>query len=106
MRFREPSDSRAAASTKPWAAASIPISCLLNVLITGKVFSTGQLTGISIVILGLAVKAKALLDSNDDDDAAGFPAVAVAPSSSPASDTPSAASRWSTSATTASTGGR
>ena len=58
--------------------ASIPISCLLNVLITGKVFSTGQLTGISIVILGLAVKAKALLDSNDDDDAAGFPAVAVA----------------------------
>ena len=42
--------------------ASIPISCLLNVLITGKVFSTGQLTGISIVILGLAVKAKALLD--------------------------------------------
>lgn len=58
--------------------ASIPISCLLNVLITGKVFSTGQLTGISIVILGLAVKAKALLDSNDDDDAAGFLAVAVA----------------------------
>ena len=60
--------------------ASIPISCLLNVLITGKVFSTGQLTGISIVILGLAVKAKSLLDSNDDDGGggAGFPAVAVA----------------------------
>ena len=56
--------------------ASIPISCLLNVLITGKVFSTGQLTGISIVIIGLAVKAKALLDSNDD--ATGFPALAVA----------------------------
>ncbi len=55
--------------------ASIPISCLLNVLITGKVFSTGQLTGISIVIIGLAVKAKALLDSNDD--ATGFPALAV-----------------------------
>ena len=60
--------------------ASIPISCLLNVLITGKVFSTGQLTGISIVILGLAVKAKSLLDSNDDGGGggAGFPAVAVA----------------------------
>ena len=56
--------------------ASIPISCLLNVLITGKVFSTGQLTGISIVILGLAVKAKSLLD--DSNPTAGFPAVAVA----------------------------
>ena len=52
--------------------ASIPISCVLNVLITGKVFSTGQLIGISIVVLGLAVKAKTLLDSD-----AEFPAAAT-----------------------------
>ena len=53
--------------------ASIPISCVLNVLITGKVFSTGQLIGISVVVLGLAVKAKTLLDSD-----AEFPAAATA----------------------------
>ena len=52
--------------------ASIPISCVLNVLITGKVFSTGQLIGISVVVLGLAVKAKTLLDSD-----AEFPAAAT-----------------------------
>lgn len=42
--------------------ASIPISCVLNVLITGKRYSSGQILGISLVIAGLAVKAKALLD--------------------------------------------
>ena len=44
--------------------ASIPISCVLNVLITGKRYSQGQLLGISLVIAGLAVKAKALMDGD------------------------------------------
>ena len=53
--------------------ASIPISCALNVLITGKTFSPGQLAGISIVIAGLSVKLKVLLDSD-----ASFPVDATA----------------------------
>ena len=44
--------------------ASIPISCALNVLITGKTYSPGQLAGISIVIAGLSVKLKVLLDGD------------------------------------------
>ena len=53
--------------------ASIPISCALNVLITGKTYSPGQLAGISIVIAGLSVKLKVLLDSD-----ASFPVDATA----------------------------
>ena len=50
--------------------ASIPISCALNMLITGKRYSSGQALGIGLVIAGLAVKAKALLDGD-----MGFPLV-------------------------------
>ena len=44
--------------------ASIPISCVLNVLITGKAYSRGQLTGIAVVVAGLAIKARALLEGD------------------------------------------
>jgi hypothetical protein len=52
--------------------AAIPISCVLNVLIAGKRYSSGQVMGISLVMAGLAVKAKALLDGD-----AEFPLVAT-----------------------------
>ena len=101
--------------------ASIPISCVLNVLITGKVFSTGQLIGISIVVLGLAVKAKTLLDSDAEFPAAATTYVLVVSFfiifvqairltscfvHSRASATRFEASRWNTSATPAWTAGR
>ena len=44
--------------------ASIPISCVLNVLITGKTYSRGQLTGIALVVAGLAIKARSLLEGD------------------------------------------
>ena len=96
--------------------ASIPISCVLNVLITGKVFSTGQLIGISVVVLGLAVKAKTLLDSDAEFPAAATTYVLVVSLffifvqairltscfvNSRASATRFEASRWNTSATPA-----
>ena len=101
--------------------ASIPISCVLNVLITGKVFSTGQLIGISVVVLGLAVKAKTLLDSDAEFPAAATAYVLVVSLffifvqairltscfvNSRASATRFEASRWNTSATPAWTAGR
>ena len=101
--------------------ASIPISCVLNVLITGKVLSTGQLIGISVVVLGLAVKAKTLLDSDADFPAAATTYVLVVSLffifvqairltscfvNSRASATRFEASRWNTSATPAWTAGR
>ena len=44
--------------------ASIPISCVLNVLITGKTYARGQLTGIAVVVAGLAIKARSLLEGD------------------------------------------
>ena len=58
--------------------ANVPIGCVLNMLILGTRYSAGQVAGISVVVAGLSVKARALFGGDEEVSVVPFTMVILA----------------------------